>query len=235
MGSDRLLSALFEPRRRAILVRLAAEPLPVGDLARGFDVSRPAISQHIAVLRDAGLVEHRPGAGRNRYAIRPEGIASARAALAELAGELPGAEEPFPADPGTGSAPPDVAMSVHSTATPERLFALATTVEGLAVWLGPVTADARVGGPFRLDLGGDAAAGTYTVVEPPSRVVFGWGQEGGTPGPDSSRVELRFTQVDGGTHVTLEHRGLPMHAQAPHLGSWATHLPRLVAAAESAS
>ena len=224
MATARLLSALFEPRRRAILRRLAQEPLPVGDLARGFDVSRPAISQHLAVLREAGLVELHREAGRNRYAILPAGIDAARDALSELAGELPGEREASAAD---------VALTVHCAASPEQLFALATTAEGLNRWLGRAEADATPGGRFRVDLGGDAAAGTWTAVEPPARVRFGWGQEGGPLEPDSSEVELRFTAAADGTRVTLEHRGLPVEARAPHLGAWASHVPRLVAAAES--
>src|SRR5688500_381322 len=99
MADEKLLSAVLEPRRRAILRVLAEEPLPVGRLAQRFDVTRPAISQHLAVLRAAGLVEARTEAGRSHHRVRPEGLAAAARALGELAAELPGgAEGPGSAD-----------------------------------------------------------------------------------------------------------------------------------------
>ena len=103
------------------------------------------------------------------------------------------------------------------------------------MWIGQAEADAAEGGRFRVDLGGDIAAGTYHAVEAPGHLAFGWGQEGGGPfGPDTSRVDLHFTPTETGTLIRLEHRGLPTAAHAPHLASWAHHLPRLAAAAEAA-
>ncbi len=239
MADDELLAAVLEPRRRAILRVLAEEPLPVGRLAERFDVTRPAISQHLAVLRAAGLVEARTVSGRSHHHVVPGRVAAAARALGALAAELPGGPSapavpvaPVPAEP---SEPADLTLALLAQAPAERLFALVTTPSGLARWLGRATVDLRPGGRYRIDLGGDAAAGTYTIVEPPRRVVFGWGQEGGGPlPPDSSTVEIRLTPGAGGTHVALEQRGLPAQARAPHLGSWATHLPRLVLAAADA-
>jgi uncharacterized protein YndB with AHSA1/START domain len=132
-------------------------------------------------------------------------------------------------------AAPDLALEQHAAAPPDRVFAAAATKAGQAVWLGQAEGDAEQGGRFRVDLGGDAAAGTYFAVEPPEHLAFGWGQEGGGPlGPDASRVDLHFTATPGGTLIRLEHRGLPTPAHAPHLASWAHHLPRLAAAAEAA-
>ena len=69
--STEVFRAISDPTRRAILDRLRDESRTVGTLALGFDVSRPAISQHLKVLRDAGLVRERKE-GRNRiYALRP--------------------------------------------------------------------------------------------------------------------------------------------------------------------
>jgi DNA-binding transcriptional ArsR family regulator len=66
---------LGDPTRRAIFERLAAGPRPVGELARGLPVSRPAVSQHLRVLKDAGLVEVRVDAQRRLYRIHPEPLA----------------------------------------------------------------------------------------------------------------------------------------------------------------
>jgi uncharacterized protein YndB with AHSA1/START domain/DNA-binding transcriptional ArsR family regulator len=234
VAHDPLLAAVLEPRRRAILRVLAEEPLPVGRLAERFEVTRPAISQHLAVLRAAGLVETRTEGGRGVSRVSPARVAAAARALGALAAELPGLE-PAEHEPVAGTAghaeQPELAVALFAAAPAERLFALATTAEGLARWLGRATVDLRPGGRYRVDLGGDAAAGTYAVVEPPHRVVFGWGQEGGPLAPDSSTVEIRLSPAADGTLVSLEQRGLPPDARAPHLGSWATHLPRLVHAA----
>jgi len=72
------LDALGDPTRRAILARLISGPLPVGELARDFPVSRPAISQHLRVLKNARLVVDRPAGSRRLYELNPEGIDSLR-------------------------------------------------------------------------------------------------------------------------------------------------------------
>jgi DNA-binding transcriptional ArsR family regulator len=72
------LDALGDATRRAILTRLLDGPLPVGELAREFPVSRPAISQHLGVLKRADLVTARAAGTRRVYAVNPEGIDSLR-------------------------------------------------------------------------------------------------------------------------------------------------------------
>lgn len=69
------LKALAEPRRVEILELLRKEPRSVGELAGEFDVSQQAISQHLAVLDRAGLVEARREGTRSIYAVRPAGFA----------------------------------------------------------------------------------------------------------------------------------------------------------------
>lgn len=76
------LDALGDATRRAILLRLRdGGPSPVGRLASGFPVSRPAISQHLRVLKDAGLVTDRRDGNRRLYQLDPEGFARLRAYL----------------------------------------------------------------------------------------------------------------------------------------------------------
>jgi DNA-binding transcriptional ArsR family regulator len=75
------LTALGDPTRRAIFERLAQEPLAVGALARELPVSRPAVSQHLKVLKDAGLVLDRPAGTRRIYQLDPAGISAMRAYL----------------------------------------------------------------------------------------------------------------------------------------------------------
>jgi DNA-binding transcriptional ArsR family regulator len=75
------LAALGDPTRRAIFEILAEGPAPVGELAKLLPVSRPAVSQHLRVLKDAGLVRDHAAGTRRVYRIDPEGIAAIRAYL----------------------------------------------------------------------------------------------------------------------------------------------------------
>jgi DNA-binding transcriptional ArsR family regulator len=72
------LDALGDPTRRAILARLLEGPLAVGELASHFPVSRPAISQHLRILKDANLVLDQPQGTRRLYALNPEGFDTLR-------------------------------------------------------------------------------------------------------------------------------------------------------------
>jgi DNA-binding transcriptional ArsR family regulator len=74
-------AALGDPTRRAIFERLAEQPRAVGELAREFPVSRPAVSQHLRVLKDAGLVLDRPAGARRIYHVDPDGVGALRAYL----------------------------------------------------------------------------------------------------------------------------------------------------------
>jgi len=74
-------AALADPMRREIFERLARAPRAVGELARELPVSRPAVSQHLKVLKDAGLVVHQTHGTRNVYEIDPNGLGALRAWL----------------------------------------------------------------------------------------------------------------------------------------------------------
>jgi DNA-binding transcriptional ArsR family regulator len=73
--------ALADPTRRAIFEKLSAAPAAVGELALGLPVSRPAVSQHLRVLEDAGLVSKTAEGTRRIYRIDPRGIGAMRAWL----------------------------------------------------------------------------------------------------------------------------------------------------------
>jgi len=74
-------SALADPTRRTIFARLAERPRPVGELARELPVSRPAVSQHLRVLKEAGLVIDQPAGNRRIYRVEPDGLAALRSQL----------------------------------------------------------------------------------------------------------------------------------------------------------
>lgn len=73
-----VLTALADPTRRAVFERLARSPSAVGDLARELPVSRPAVSQHLKVLKAAGLVTDHPAGTRRVYSVDPAGVAVIR-------------------------------------------------------------------------------------------------------------------------------------------------------------
>ena len=74
-------TALGDPTRRAIFEQLAERPRAVGELAGELPVSRPAVSQHLKVLKDAGLVLDRPAGTRRIYRVDPDGVGALRADL----------------------------------------------------------------------------------------------------------------------------------------------------------
>ena len=74
-------AALADPTRRAVFERLAGGPRAVNELADGLPVSRPAVSQHLKVLKDAGLVVDRRDGNRRMYQLNPDGVGALRAYL----------------------------------------------------------------------------------------------------------------------------------------------------------
>lgn len=80
------LAALADPTRRELFERLRSGPRAVGELARGVTVSRPAVSQHLAVLKAAGLVRDTASGTRRVYEIDPKGLGAIRAWLDDMWG-----------------------------------------------------------------------------------------------------------------------------------------------------
>jgi DNA-binding transcriptional ArsR family regulator len=80
-STARVLDALGDPTRRAVLELLRDGPRPVGEIARRLPVSRPAVSQHLRVLKEAGLVRDRQEGTRRLYRVDAEGLSALRAYL----------------------------------------------------------------------------------------------------------------------------------------------------------
>ena len=78
------LKAIAAPRRRQILTLVRSGELSAGEIAGHFDVTRPAVSQHLNVLKEAGLVTERRNGTRRLYRARPEGLAQLKAFLEEF-------------------------------------------------------------------------------------------------------------------------------------------------------
>jgi DNA-binding transcriptional ArsR family regulator len=81
---DAALKAIAEPNRRRILHLVRDDELSAGEIASQFDISWPAISQHLGVLKEAGLVDERRNGVRRLYRARPEGLTELQAFLEEL-------------------------------------------------------------------------------------------------------------------------------------------------------
>jgi DNA-binding transcriptional ArsR family regulator len=78
MAYGSALAVLADPTRRAVLERLRGGPLPVNGVAKGLPVSRPAVSQHLKILKGAGLVTERSEGVRRIYSVRREGLMELR-------------------------------------------------------------------------------------------------------------------------------------------------------------
>jgi DNA-binding transcriptional ArsR family regulator len=84
MRSEAAFAALAEPRRRAMLLLVRDRPRSVNEIAAHFDISQQAVSQHLQVLREAGLVAVRAEGQRRLYVVRPEGLDAVREFMAKL-------------------------------------------------------------------------------------------------------------------------------------------------------
>ena len=81
MAYEEALTALSDPTRRQVFERVLTGPRPVGAIAEGLPVSRPAVSQHLKVLKDAGLINERRQGTRRLYVANPHALSELRAAI----------------------------------------------------------------------------------------------------------------------------------------------------------
>jgi uncharacterized protein (TIGR03086 family) len=228
-----LVAVLSEPNRRRLLELLSGGEQTVSQLAAHFGVTRSAISQHLGVLANAGLVEARQQGRFRHYRLDPLGMAALRDALEvfwtheleELASARP---------PKSGDTNMTAEKSVLVPLDPDATFALLTEPERLRRWQA-VTArvELRAGGEYRWTIvPGHTAAGTITEIEPGRRLVFTFGWEAGEDlPPGASTVTITLEPAEGGTSVRLVHSGLTPEQAVGHLEGWSHYLDRLVAAA----
>ena len=103
VAEDRIFQALADPSRRAIFVSLTRGEAAVKDLTARFDISQPAVSQHLRVLKDAGLVFDIKAGTRRLYQLNPEGVARLRAHFDQMWTQAMGAfQKAAEKDPGKG-------------------------------------------------------------------------------------------------------------------------------------
>jgi DNA-binding transcriptional ArsR family regulator len=84
VNPDAALKALAEPHRRTILTLVASEPRPVGDIAGHLDITPQAVSRHLKVLREAGLVDERREGTRHLFVVNPAGFSAVQEFLADF-------------------------------------------------------------------------------------------------------------------------------------------------------
>jgi DNA-binding transcriptional ArsR family regulator len=101
LNPDAALKALAEPNRRAILTLVAAEARPVGDIAGHLDITPQAVSRHLKVLHEAGLVDERHEGTRHLFVVNPDGFAAVQDFLAMFWSEHLGRLRAALAEPGT--------------------------------------------------------------------------------------------------------------------------------------
>jgi uncharacterized protein (TIGR03086 family) len=236
-----LVAAFAEPNRRRLLALLSSGEQTVSELASQFGVTRPAISQHLGVLADAGLVQVRQEGRWRYYRLDPAGMSALREALDMFwTNELEQlvAVQPTIKGATTMTAEPTmtVELSVIVPLGPDETFAMLTEPARLRRWQA-VTArvDLRAGGEYRWTIvPGLSAAGTFSEIEPGKRLVFTWGWEGDESlPPGASTVTITLEPADGGTLVRLVHDGLTSEQAAGHGEGWKHYWERLAAAGAS--
>jgi len=168
---QRLLDALSSPVRREILWMVWDQELPVGDIAAAFDVTAPTISQHLAVLRGAGLVTMRAEGNFRRYRARQGAFGGFEALLSHTGRWAPPDRL---ADGGIATVESDVvALSVEVDQPPAAAFSGFVDPDLYSRWLGvPVTI---VDGRFACETDrGIRVRGMYDVVAPPTLLAMRW-------------------------------------------------------------
>lgn len=231
------LAALADPTRRKIFERLAAAPQPVSELAKALPVSRPAVSQHLQVLKSAGLVSDRTQGTRRIYEIDPAGLGQIRRwldqlwdrSLASFQAEVEQLEESSTMDLTVAPAP--VRRSVRVNSSPARAFEVFTT--GMTRWWlkshsissspqKEVIIEPRPGGRWfeRGEDGSECEWGRVLVWEPPARLVLTWQITADWRfDPDLvTEVEVRFAPDGPQTLIELEHKHLDRYGdKADHM------------------
>jgi DNA-binding transcriptional ArsR family regulator/uncharacterized protein YndB with AHSA1/START domain len=227
-------TALGDPTRRAIFERLVEHPRAVGELADELPVSRPAVSQHLKVLKSAGLVLDRQAGKHRIYQVDPDGLAVLRAELDRFWNRTLTAYKAIAEKPakeivmGTQAAT-SVQASVVVEAPIERAFQVFTSDFGsfkppehnmLQAEIAETVLEPRVGG-YLYDRGVDGSECRWARVlayEPPHRLLFSWDisphWQIETDPARTSEWEVRFiAETPSRTRVEIEHRNLDRHGE----------------------
>jgi DNA-binding transcriptional ArsR family regulator len=184
---DKVMTALSSPVRREILALIWASDMPAGAIAAAFDVTKPTISQHLAVLRDAGLVTMTVAGTSRRYLARREALQGLHGAFEGSVKWVP--REVMPeralAETRRGLA---VVVAVDVDTDPVTTFAAFTDEATYSRWLGaPVTIR---NGRFSASMPwGTEVRGYYDLVCPPELIAMRWDfEDGNVPVPGGEHI-----------------------------------------------
>jgi DNA-binding transcriptional ArsR family regulator/uncharacterized protein YndB with AHSA1/START domain len=231
---QKVITALTSPIRREILALIWDREVPAGEIAAAFDVTKPTISQHLAVLREAGLATATVAGNSRRYRARQEALRGLHAALG---------------DPDKWSNASDVPERALSDACTRPVVVASTEVDTdqattYAAFTDPVIYSRWLGVPVTISDGRFAAAmewgtqvrGTYELVHPPELIVMRWDfEDGNVPVPGGEMTGyLRIQPRSAGARVEV-HQLVDTAIQARFMeAAWAMVLGRLKAGIVSA-
>jgi DNA-binding transcriptional ArsR family regulator len=220
-----LLDALSSPVRREILWLIWDRELPAGDIAAAFEVTAPTISQHLAVLRGAGLVTMRADGNFRRYRARQDAFRGFEALLAHT-GRWSPPDRPA-ADTVGATEGRVVALTVDVEVEPEGAFRALVDAEVYSRWLGvPVTIE---DGRFATETErGIKVRGIYDVVAPPTLLAMRWDFDAAdVPIPADLRTAyLRVLATATGSRVDVHQFVLSDDEAQDALDAWSAVLTR---------
>lgn len=231
---QKVITALTSPIRREILALIWDREVPAGEIAAAFAVTKPTISQHLAVLREAGLATSTAAGTSRRYRARQETLRGLHAALGDPGKWTSAGDAPERAL-SDASTKPVVIASTDVGTDQKSTFAAFTDPAVYSRWLGvPVTID---DGRFACTMEwGTQVRGRYELVHPPELIVMRWDfEDGNVPVPGAEMTGyLRIQPRDGGAHVEV-HQLVDTPAQAEFMAAaWTLVLGRLKAGVVSA-
>src|SRR3954447_13575722 len=227
---DKVIAALRSPTRREILSLIWSRELRAGEIAAAFDLTKPTISEHLRVLRDAGLVEMTAAGTSRRYIARRDALDGLHAAVEGSSKWSPADEIPERAC-STARTQPAVVVAVDVDTDQTTTFVALTDPDVYSRWLGvPVTIN---GGRFAATMEwGTEVRGVYDVVSPPRLLAMRWDfEDDNVPVPGHEVVGyLRIEpNPDGGARVEV-HQLVEDDEQASFMeAAWGLVLGRLEA------
>ena len=226
---QQVIAALASPIRREILALVWDREVPAGDIAAAFSVTKPTISQHLAVLREAGLVTVMAVGTSRRYRARPEALRGLRGALASP-GKWSNADDAPERALSDARTKLVVVASTEVGTDQATTFAAFTDPAVYSRWLGvPVTIE---DGNFACTMEwGTQVRGRYELVSPPELIVMRWDFEDDTiPVPGGEMTGYLWIRPRAGGARVEVHQLADTPAQARFMeGAWAMVLGRLKA------
>jgi DNA-binding transcriptional ArsR family regulator/uncharacterized protein YndB with AHSA1/START domain len=232
---DKVIAALGSPVRREILGLVWDQELPAGDIAAAFALTKPTISQHLGVLRDAGLVTMTVAGTSRRYRARRDALTGLHAALEGSAKWSPADDIPE-AGLSSSRTVPSVVVTVDVDTDQPTTFRALTEPDVYARWLGaPVTIkDGRFAATMEF---GTEVRGRYDVVCAPELIALRWDfDDENVPVPGRELIGyMRVSPRAGGAHVEV-HQLVDDERQADFMhAAWGLVLGRLRAGVVAAS